>query len=913
MKYDNTLIEANDAFKKGDYKKAIDLYEIYIKNTDRFHEIVNFNLELSKSRLLENRNLCLLNSKEKIVVYTVNIGDYESVKEPLFIDSSVDYILFTDNKNLVSKNWKIVYLKDDLKDLRRKSRLPKILAHKYLPFYDISIYIDSSFEIKVADVRKMVSDCLGDKNIALYNHYARDCVYEEIEHVRKSKDRSVEEHYCDSAISLYKSINYPIKNGLFENGIIIRRNTKENKILNNMWWNKYSEGCVRDQFYLMYCLYTLKIKVSSIENGFQIRKNDYVNHYKHEYKSYIKKKTINWLIGGDSSKGWAYDNNARRFIRLMPDYKHAIDGDGDRDVAIYFDMLIAKKSKVKAGVKILRVGGPRPLIKAYGSDLKSLKKDLQSFHTIIVLNNHLKSMVDKYHPNVKVIPNGIDLDDFNPSKVKNKNDDFVIGFCGSVSNLEERDIKGIDYLEKSCSKAGFRLISVGRGKDQVRIPHSRIIEDFFSKIDVLVHPVKDGKEGSSNVIMEALALGIPVITTKYSGYHAEYLEDNENVFFVNRNIDEISELLKKLSKNNELLKRVGLSGRIFAERFHDINKISEEYKKIIEEAYLYSKADRKVVLHPFWLPIENTASSRLRCLYPKIEINKSFKKIQAVNYLDSNADVYIITQTCDDDTFTFLEKNKKNVVYDICDRLYEGEKIYPSLDGGFNTTSRFFQLSKIANKIICPTEKLKNELISIFPEKNIICVPDGVDYNANSFDYEWKRSNVVTWFGNVGRGNFESAKWVLDYMVESLGFEPLIITNKNQMKKYPDYYDYTVNWNHDNFIDYLRRSEFVVLSHSNQEQTKSPNRLLVTMALGIPTLVSSSFSMSDILNKADLSSYNINSKDEIYKIVNNMRENFNKSKVYYHKSKAYIYDKVCSLNMERGFLFSDFIEEDNKI
>ena len=48
----------------------------------------------------------------KYCVVTCIFNDYDLVREPLVIDNNCDYYLFTDNKNLTSDNWKIIYLQN---------------------------------------------------------------------------------------------------------------------------------------------------------------------------------------------------------------------------------------------------------------------------------------------------------------------------------------------------------------------------------------------------------------------------------------------------------------------------------------------------------------------------------------------------------------------------------------------------------------------------------------------------------------------------------------------------------------------------------------------------------------------------------------------------------------------------------
>src|SRR5690606_31785297 len=172
------LEKANHAFRQGKYKEALADYQEFKNRYPEFANLVDLNIALIQKKYLKETQPSILGIKsEKIIVYTCNFGNYESVKEPLYIDSSVEYLLFTDNKNIRSKNWKIVVVEEKLEDPRRLSRLPKILPHKYLPEHDISVYIDSSLELKAEDVRKMVSECMEGSDIALYKHYLRNCVY----------------------------------------------------------------------------------------------------------------------------------------------------------------------------------------------------------------------------------------------------------------------------------------------------------------------------------------------------------------------------------------------------------------------------------------------------------------------------------------------------------------------------------------------------------------------------------------------------------------------------------------------------------------------------------------------------------------------------------------------------------------
>jgi hypothetical protein len=81
---------------------------------------------------------------KKIVIYTAVFGNnnYDALSSNL---PGFDFICFTDKKK-ESSTWKIKLVKADLSPevLNRKY---KILAHKYLKKYDVSLYIDANIKI----------------------------------------------------------------------------------------------------------------------------------------------------------------------------------------------------------------------------------------------------------------------------------------------------------------------------------------------------------------------------------------------------------------------------------------------------------------------------------------------------------------------------------------------------------------------------------------------------------------------------------------------------------------------------------------------------------------------------------------------------------------------------------------------
>lgn len=880
---ESKLINANKEFLSGNYEKALAEYYEYKNNNPDLAYLVDFNISLIEKKIGAPKER---QSNEKIIIYTCNFGNYETVKDPIFKDDSIEYILFTDNKNLTSPVWKIVVLDEKLSDPRRTSRLAKILPHRYLPPHDISVYIDSSLELKTDNVRKMVAECMEGKDIALYKHYKRHCVYDEIEFVMNSTDRVVaNKELCLRAIKKYEEINYPRKNGLFENAFIFRRNTETIQSLNEIWWREYANGAERDQFTLMYSLHHVGIHPHPISIGAQFRDNPFVNFHKHKYvpsknvsvsqntqparivtslqikSADVSKKngTINWVVGGEDNSGWAYENNAKRFISEMPQYEHFIQAAEVSDVAIYFDVLLFDRMPVQASQNILRIGGPRPIDRLCGQDDEKLKSILKNFHSVICLNDELKKKLSLVHPNVHMIPNGIDLDTFNPDKkIRNDSRPFTIGFAGSVKSSTERDVKGLDFVIEAATMAQVNLLNVGRGKGQTQIPHHRMIEDFYSNIDVLVHPVGSGREGSSNVIMEAMALGIPVITTEYAGYHAEKLEDLKNVLFCKRDSQVIAKLIQSLVENKTLYKKLSYESRKFVEQHHNIEIISAQYKELIDDAVNYQKAKQKISIVPFWLPVNDFATGRLRCSYVADALKNSPVYSTKLGY-DPKADIVIVSQLASDELYEqIVNNNQQFVIYDLCDRYYVDNRVV----GGVHARQRFTEIVNRANLIVTSTIELKKDLYNLGINKPIIYIPDGLDFKEfTAVEKTGDGIETIGWFGNPGRGNLESAIWLLEEALRS-NRKIRLITKKKSVKQYPSIYPYAKEWNHSTFISELQKCDVIVVTHAQDEQNKSPNRLLTAISKGIPVVASSSNACEKILREAGLEWAVVNNNDE---------------------------------------------------
>lgn len=197
----------------------------------------------------------------------------------------------------------------------------------------------------------------------------------------------------------------------------------------------------------------------------------------------------------------------------------------------------------------------------------------QNYHHIIANSEMCKRQAMNYYQvpgnRIEVIHNGVDLKRFNPGvrdtyrsstreKLYISNEDTVILF---VSRNYKR--KGLRYLIESLYFLGekahnIKVVVVGRGnsKPYQRLAlkcglsdsllfagEERVLEKYYGASDLLVLPTL--YDPFSNVCLEALACGLPIITTKSNGA-AEIIEEGKNGYVIEDARDK-EEIARKIS------------------------------------------------------------------------------------------------------------------------------------------------------------------------------------------------------------------------------------------------------------------------------------------------------------------------------------------------------------------------------
>lgn len=233
--------------------------------------------------LKEVRHLLVTNDgKPKIVVYTCITGGYDNILEPSFVTPGVDYICFTDDKTLKSKTWKFRPIPEELLPLSKvkQQRGVKILAHRYLSDYDISIWVDGAVIVK-GDINEYIKTLdFNTYSVFIPEHPTRKCIYAEKEAcVKIKKIKGDEVLLADKQMKRYKDEGFPTSYGLVQTNIMIRKhNDPYSKELMEKWWSELKDYSHRDQLSFNYALWKCGDK-----------------HFKYLIKTTCNSKIFNWI------------------------------------------------------------------------------------------------------------------------------------------------------------------------------------------------------------------------------------------------------------------------------------------------------------------------------------------------------------------------------------------------------------------------------------------------------------------------------------------------------------------------------------------------------------------------------------------------------------------------------------------
>jgi len=253
-----------------------------------------------------------------------------------------------------------------------------------------------------------------------------------------------------------------------------------------------------------------------------------------------------------------------------------------------------------------------PLKLLLSIDVVKLKNWEESMWTkatkLVAVSEIDKRVMEKKRKDVFVVSNGADVDKFQISSLKSQalKGGKKILFIGEFKWMQNRDaikwiIKEIwpklkaEFIPLMTDK-GIKLWVVGRSiPDSIRrlTSDKNIIFDdqapketelIYQKADVLLAPIRVGG-GTSFKILEAMACGVPVITTSL-GNAIDAKENSEIV--IARDADDFVVELKKLLEDEEFYKTISKNARSLIEKKFNWKKISQDLNSVYESIISYA-------------------------------------------------------------------------------------------------------------------------------------------------------------------------------------------------------------------------------------------------------------------------------------------------------------------------------------
>lgn len=238
------------------------------------------------------------------------------------------------------------------------------------------------------------------------------------------------------------------------------------------------------------------------------------------------------------------------------------------------------------------------------------RRNIQRAKEIIAISNSVKNEVIKYYgtpeEKVHVVHSGVNLDEFTPdNRQKHSNeirkrygidsDDLVLLFVG---NPFER--KGLRYVLEALPRIKTENIKLFiLGKDNVE-PYTKLAADlgvkdkvifagllpgvskYFGISDIFIFPTL--YEPFGLVILEAMASGLPVITSQLAGA-AELIEDGKDGLLLKnpKDSNDIADKLNYLLDNDRARNKIGKGARNKAEK-HSWEVVANQMMDVLELA-----------------------------------------------------------------------------------------------------------------------------------------------------------------------------------------------------------------------------------------------------------------------------------------------------------------------------------------
>ena len=159
-----------------------------------------------------------------------------------------------------------------------------------------------------------------------------------------------------------------------------------------------------------------------------------------------------------------------------------------------------------------------------------------------------------------VITDGIDLDTFIPNNLERFDNigkrNLVIGWVGNSKwgdhDIKFNDVKGVNTILKPAIneliEEGYKLEMFFADRNERMIPHNEMPE-YYNKIDIYI--CTSEIEGTPNPVLEAMACGVPVISTNVGVVKDLFGKQQQDLILEKRTVECLKEKIVYLANNTD--------------------------------------------------------------------------------------------------------------------------------------------------------------------------------------------------------------------------------------------------------------------------------------------------------------------------------------------------------------------------
>jgi hypothetical protein len=186
--------------------------------------------------------------EKEIIVYTIITNNYDELIELKYVNTNIRYICFTDNSELTSNTWEVIYMPDLY--YKEYKCLPPIVGY--------SVHLDGNMEL-LQDIHPLVDEFINSQSsIGVYKAKENNCAYKEIKTCIKGNLDTKDN--LDKVKDFLLSENYPKNNGMTPSGLLFRKHDNTTLKQGKLWLSLIKTLSKRDQTTFNYTLWKLNIK-----------------------------------------------------------------------------------------------------------------------------------------------------------------------------------------------------------------------------------------------------------------------------------------------------------------------------------------------------------------------------------------------------------------------------------------------------------------------------------------------------------------------------------------------------------------------------------------------------------------------------------------------------------------------------